>query len=133
MRYFICAIDTKNCASCLGIPAQLTERIIPVKGKQIAIHETGEQEIFISLPRLLKQEDPDHTEAKFHGIVLKNMDVKTVLLVPQIDMDMEIPEESIHPLPELLSASLRYFAGAFFSGKNMVLILDPKKLLEYIQ
>ena len=121
MRCFICTLDKIN----LGIPAERTERIIPVARVQTAVHETENQELFISLPALLRQKDA----AAPHGVVLKPADgpVKTVLLTPKIDIDMEIPEESIHQLPQALSG-LSCFRGAYFNNQGLYLILDPEKL-----
>ena len=123
MKYFICALGRIN----LGIPAEQTERIIPSERIQANVYETGNQETFISLPLLFKQKDT----AVPHGVVLKGAcTVKTVLLTPRIDMDLEIPEENIHRLPDAFVGRFRYFRGACFSGQNLILILDSQKLME---
>jgi chemotaxis signal transduction protein len=116
----------------LGIPAEQTERIIPVTRVQGAICETENKEVFISLPALFQQKDP----AAPHGVVLKSSVAgtsagadKTVLLTPRIDVEMEIPEEHIHSLPEVLAGLFRNFRGAYCTGQNVVLILNPEKLL----
>ena len=58
MKFFICALREIN----LGIPAEQTERIIPVNRVQENIYETEEQEVFISLPLLfgLKNNNAPH-------------------------------------------------------------------------
>ena len=129
MKYFICALDTVH----IGIPAERTERIIPVTRVQTAVYETENQEAFVSLPALFRQKDT----AAPHGVVLKSGAeslaagaVKTVLLTPRIDIDLEIPEESIHGLPEALAGMFRYFRGACFNGQGVILILNPVKLVE---
>jgi len=130
MRYFICALEKIN----LGIPAEQTERIIPVSRAQTSVYETGEQGAFISLPALFQQEDT----AVFHGLVLKNRGEdstanalgKTILLMPKIDIDMEIPEDAIHRLPETFVGVFSFFSGAYFDGENPILILNPQKLTE---
>jgi len=124
MKYFICALDTVH----LGIPAERTERIIPVSRVQTAVYETENQEAFISLPLLFRQKEP----AAPHGIVLKGA-VKTVLLTPRIDIELEIPEEDIHQLPQALVGLSRYFRGVCFSGQKTILVLDPAKLVESIR
>jgi chemotaxis signal transduction protein len=114
----------------LGIPAEQTERIIPVTRVQRAVCETESQEVFISLPALLRQKD----SATPHGVVLKSNTgessaVKTVLLTPRIDVELEIPEESIHSLPEALGGVFKFFRGAYCTDKNVILILDSKKFV----
>ena len=149
MNYFLCGLDTIQ----LGIPAEWTERIIPVTRVQTALYETEGQETYISLPVLFRQKDCNVP----HGVVLKDEAVmnssladdgssagagssvdaggivKTVLLTPRIEKDLEIPEENIHGLPEALNGLLRYFKGACFNGNSMILILNSKKITENIR
>ena len=127
MKYFICALDKIN----LGIPAEQTERIIQVTRVQGAVYETENQEVFVSLPVLLRQKDSSAP----HGVVLKSNTgessaVKTVLLTPRIDVELEIPEENIHSLPEALGGLFKYFRGAYCTDQNVILILNPQKLIE---
>jgi chemotaxis signal transduction protein len=110
----------------LGIPAERTERIISVTRAQGAVRETENQEVFISLPALLRQED---TSAP-HGIVLKSSNAKTTLLTPRIDAELEIPEENIRSLPKVLDGSYGHFRGAYCTDQNVILILSPEKLIE---
>ena len=131
MKYFICSADEMN----LAIPAERTERVIPVSRSQPSLCETGNNEVFISIPVLLKLKDI----AAPHGIVLKphasksaDEHAKTVLLVPKIDIDLEIPEEKINMLPDALGGLSRYFRGAFFTDKNVILVLDPESLVKEI-
>jgi len=130
MRYFIGALDTIN----LGIPAEQTERIIPVSRIQTIVYATGEQSgmegACISLPALLRQQDTAP-----HGLVLKSAQPltggKTILLMPKIDRDIEIPEDAIHRLPEAFAGAFSFFTGAYFEGdQNLILIVDPHKLME---
>jgi len=122
LKYFICALGRIN----VGIPAWQTERIVPVTRIQDAVCETENQEFFISLPALLRQKG----SAAPHGIVLKSSAAKTVLLTPRIDAELEIPEENIHSLPKAMDGAYKYFRGAYCSGQNLILILNPEKLLE---
>ncbi|MCL1813113.1 MAG: hypothetical protein FWG29_06275 [Treponema sp.] len=128
MRYFICTLDKIN----LGIPAERTERIIPVTRMQTAVFETDNDngKAFISLPMLFLQKD----STALHGVVLKPNDgietLKTVLLAPRIDIDLEIPEEHIHSLPEAFVGFFRYFRGVYFTEESIVLILNTEKLME---
>jgi len=142
MKYFICNLDRINYGSgngnsaCLGIPAGHTERIIALKRIQNILYESGsegEAEVFISLPVLLELKDT----AAPHGVVLKTKGApgadtrgKTVLLAPKIENEIEIPEEEIKQLPGALAEILTFFRGAYFSGQDLIYILDPIKLVE---
>ena len=130
MKYFICNIDNIN----LGIPAEWTERIISSNRTQTAVYEESSYEetsigAYISIPALLQLKE---TSAP-HGLVFKSADpVKTVLLTPKIEIELEIPQESIHRLPLALTEKLAFFSGVYFTGESVILILDPEKLLESI-
>ena len=120
----------------LGIPAEQTERIVSVTRIQDAVCETENQEVFISLPALLKQKDT----AAPHGIVLKPpvpgsqsvvTSTKTILLTPKIDSELEIPEEDIHSLPRAMDGgAYRHFRGAYCTDTSIILILNPEKFRE---
>jgi len=124
MRYFICALGKIN----LGIPAGQVERILPVTGTDKTENENDE--VYISIPKLLKQGD----EPVHHGLVLKagfNGVKKTTLLVPKIEIDLEIPDENIKRLPESFTGIYSYFSGACFTGaEKMTFMLNPEKLTE---
>ena len=129
MRYFICAIGNVT----LAIPAEQTERVIPVERRQTGVYESEDSEAFISIPALFRQTDT----AIPHGLVLKNAAAggnKTTLLTPKIDIDLEIPEEKIHRLPEVFAGVFSLLRGVFFGGDNggMILILDPVKLRKLV-
>ena len=129
LKYFICALGKIT----IGIPAEQTERIVSVTRAQGAVCETENGEVFISLPMLLRKEDGSAP----HGIVLKSSagessPVKTVLLTPRIDMELEIPEEGIHSLPKAFAGVFRHCRGAHCTGHSVILILDPEKLTESI-
>jgi len=64
-----------------------------------------------------------------HGIVLKPR-AGVTLLTPKIDAETEIPEENIRSLPKVMNGMYRHFKGAYCTEKNVILILDPEKLLE---
>jgi hypothetical protein len=129
VKYFICALDKVN----LGIPSEQTKRIIPCSREQASVYAAEDQEVFISLPALLGD-----TAAVRHGLVLKSggeasqADVKTILLTPKIDIDIEIPDESIHSLPDVFVGRFSFFTGACFAEneQNLILILNPQKLKE---
>jgi chemotaxis signal transduction protein len=110
----------------LAVPAEKTERIIPVTRVQTELYETENQEAFISLPALFKLKD-----AAPHGLVLKTKNAnRTVLLTPKIDIDLEIPEEEVRQLPQAFSGLYQYFTGAYFYDQDVVLILNVEKLTE---
>jgi len=132
MRYFVCDLDRKPGKPNvrLGIPAGRTGRIIPANRFQTAFCETENGEAFILIPALLHLENA----ASPHGLVLKSSGTeKTILLVPRIEIDLEISENDIHDLPEVFSRLKNFFRGASFSGEDVILILDPDKLCEYIR
>ena len=136
MKYFICALEGTQ----LGIPAEWTERIISTDRIQTALYETepfpdnsGKNELFISLPVLFRLKD----RAAPHGLVLKSggkgdnaAPGRTVLLTPKIDIELDIPEANIHRLPESFAGLYRCIQGACFSNQNIILLLDPEKLVE---
>jgi len=135
LKYFICALGSALSKINIGIPAEMTERIIAVTRIQGAVRVTENQEVFISLPALMRQKET----AAPHGIVLKPLvpesqsvvtTAKTTLLTPKIDAEMEIPEENIHSLPRAMDGMYRHFRGAYCTSQNLILILNPEKLLE---
>jgi hypothetical protein len=102
---------------------------------QTAITESETGEKFISLPALFKLSDSSAP----HGLVLKSGSrtkpapcETTILLAPKIDIELEIPIENIQVLPKSLAGQFRYFRAAYFSGDNLILILDPDKLTESV-
>jgi len=110
-----------------GFPAASTEQIIQLSREQNSFCETGNNEIFISLPVLFRQRF-----TAFHGLILKlivSQDKKVILLTPKIEMDMEIPDDKVHGLPEVLSGPFIFFKGVFFNDDKPVFILNPEKLL----
>ena len=128
MKYFICALPCtdSSAGNCLlGIPSGQTERIIPSSRVQTKVYEYDNEEAFVSIPALFKLKE----KSVLHGLVLKS---KTVLLLPRIDVELEIPEEEIRLLPRALEEVFNYFRGVYF-GSNMILILEPDKLLEYVK
>jgi hypothetical protein len=124
MKYFVCALGKTN----IGIPSRQTQQIISVTGAGGAENEN--QSVFISLPELFQQKDAAH-----HGLVLKTSagepyKVRTVLLTPKIDAELEIPEEDIHSLPKAMSGVYRHFTGAYCADQKIILILNPEKIIE---
>jgi len=133
VKYFICAFGN----NLLGIPAEHTQRVIPVTRVQECVFIADNEEAFISIPALFQKKDAARVQETPHGLVLKdsfrinNWPGKIILLSPKIDIDLEIPEEKIRKLPEVFAGVFAFFRGACFqedSGK-MILILDLEKLL----
>ena len=127
MKYFLCTFDTIY----LGIPSECTERVISVSRIPSSVYETEKQDVYISLPLLFRRADLSAP----HGIVLKpgNEERKTILLVPPLDIDLEIPEEDIYSVPKAFSGILRYCNGACFidkdKGERLVFTIDTKKII----
>ena len=136
MKYFICTLEPPAKAQGkssppeaiqLAIPTTHTERIIPVTKIQAAGYETGDEGVSVSLPVLFQQQSAPTP----HGVVLRSEHaLKTVLLTPGIDRDLEIPEEKIHRLPGVFDSLSRYFKGVYFDNKNVILILNTEKIME---
>ena len=137
MKYFICTLGTPEEAHQhqnfpqdtiqVGIPTMYTERIIPVTKTQAVGYETENEEVSVSLPVLFQQKNT-HTP---HGVVLRtDRAVKTVLLTPRIERDLEIPEERLHRLPAVFDGLSRYFRGVYFDKENLIYILNTEKIME---
>ena len=137
MKYFICTLDKIQ----IGIMAQKTERIIMSPRTMSSVFETqtindGETEVFVSLPGLFLLQD----SAAPHTIVLKtslpastDIKVKIFLLTPQIENEIDIPEENIHQLPQALADLHGYSKGVYFHNhtiQTMTIILNIDKILE---
>jgi chemotaxis signal transduction protein len=130
VKYFLCAFD----AVYLGIQANRVERVISisVSATQAQGGSAGENDAHIHLPSLLGRGDLPAP----HGIVLKPLSGKRkiTLLAPPLDIDVEIPDESVFAVPHALKGFLRYLSGACFFKKDreerLVLILDLEKLTE---
>ena len=119
MRFFICALD----GMVLGIPADKTERVIPAPRTQNALYETENEEIFISLPAFFQR----NVTSTPHGVLLKHSR-RVVLLVPRIDVDLDISPQDIRALPECLR--LPCFTGAAFVENDLILLLNTDRILE---
>jgi len=137
MKYFVCVLDRIG----VGFPTEPVERIIPAERAQTSVYERQGQEVFFSLPALFQLKDA----VSVHGLVLKaralpgddmaiaDGTVRTVLLTPRIENELEIPEEDIHRLPQALAGAYTYFKGVYFTpghlplpdkGQNMILIFN---------
>ena len=128
MKYFLCAFDTIY----LGLPSERTERIISVSKIQSSVYETDEQNTFISLPLLFRYS----VLPAPHGIVLKSEEEekKIILLVPPLDIDLEIPEKDIYSVPKAFSGILHFIKGVCFINRDqedrLIFILDIEKLIK---
>ena len=125
MKYFISDLgstENKDLHTCLAFPLDHTERIVP--------HDACDSDA-VSIPSLLKT----NNISVLHGIILKSgMDSasvkRTSLLVPRIDIEIDIPDEEIYSLPKVLEDMLKYFKGVHFTDQKMILIFDPNKLFQ---
>jgi hypothetical protein len=128
MKYFLCAFDSVY----LGIQSNRVERVVSVSVTRPHCGSTGENDVFIPLPPLFGRADLSAP----HGIVLKPQDSnpKITLIAPPLDIDVEIPEESVFAIPQSLTGFMRHLSGACFFKKDreerLVLILDLEKLTE---
>jgi len=127
MRYFVCAFELIK----FGIPAEFTESIIQLTRTQNSTIENVDNNVYVSLPALFQK-----YSSTPHGVILKlsvSNSRKITLLTPQIEKDMEIPENNVHGLPQLLTGPYAFFSGVFFSNENPVFIFNPEKLAEKIK
>jgi len=133
MKLFLCALGM-DAEVFIGIPSSCVAEIILEKRSPAMPVETESSGVYISLPVLFGRP----TLAVFHGMILKGRLPRTVLLVPPIDTDEEIPDGRIHPLPELLRGMLPAVGGACFAGDlrgdhgRLILPLNPGLLFETI-
>jgi len=103
--------------------------------------------IFVALPKLFNL-PPENIR---HNIVLKDPDAKgdetsenkTVLFIPEVECETDIPDDKIFPIPKALS-STRFslmFSGIQFNsrqavsdaGSGLVLMMDSEKLIQTAQ
>jgi hypothetical protein len=131
VKYFVCAADGVH----FGIPSEQTERIISLNRVQTGVCETENNEVFISLQALFRLKNSSDA----HGLILKSErhgphgdPVKTVLLTPKIDIELEIQEENIYELPKSFTGLFEYFKGLCFTEKqdNVIFIINIKKILD---
>jgi hypothetical protein len=144
VRFFVCSLEGFS----LGIPADKTGRVIAAPRSQRALYETENGEAFVSIPALFQKGGLPAP----HGIVLKRETAgngeetsgggeegtggvpgRRVLLVPQIGVDLDIPPGDIKSPPGLIGECLPYFRGVYFTGKDMILLLDPDVLWERVR
>jgi hypothetical protein len=120
MKFFMCALDTM----VLGIPSAAAVRIIPAPRTQDVLCELEGDDLFISLPVLFGK----NSVPAPHGVILKGQK-QTILLVPRIETDIDIPDEKIQTLPALIGERLSWLNGAYFTKSALVLLLDTENLL----
>jgi chemotaxis signal transduction protein len=86
------------------------------------LYETENDETFISLPVFFQKNEVSAP----HGVVLKHSR-RVVLLVPRIDVDLDISPQDIRALPECLRLSC--FTGAAFVENDLILLLNTDRIL----
>jgi hypothetical protein len=128
VKYFLSLFDKVYFA----IPSECTERIISATRAQSSVCETEEQDVFISLPLLFRRADLPAS----HGLVLKQKDgkKKITLVVPPLDIDIEIPKEDIYGIPRVFSKKMPHCNGMCFVNRDkeerLIFTLDIEKLAE---
>ncbi|MDR1930760.1 MAG: hypothetical protein LBQ44_09065 [Treponema sp.] len=121
MKFFICPFD-KDSGVFLGVPAASAAGVLSLAALLEAAEAGAPAPVRISLPALLGRPDLPC----FHGILLKDRLPQVVLLVPPIDTDEDIPEESIVPLPGPLKERLPLIGGICFGGEDrLILLIEP--------
>jgi chemotaxis signal transduction protein len=110
----------------------------------LALHTEGiyneEHNNYVSLSRLLNLS----SENIRHNIILKNPDTedddtaqnKTILFIPRVECETEIPDEEIFPIPQSLSKTSFFtlFSGILFDSKGaLVLLLNAEQLIQIPQ
>jgi len=128
MRYFVCSLGTINSA----IPSAWAARIIPITREQSGVYASEDQKTFISLAALFRLQGISGE----YGVILKSGadgGNERILLTPKIDQEVELPEESIHRLPEIMEDSFRFCRGVSFAGSGALYVLDMEKIMEVIE
>ena len=131
MKYFICNPETNSPLtgiSLLAIPSEKIEKIYASQREMKEITEEEDGEVFFSIPLLLKLKNnlPSHALKIKKNILKENL----VLLCPKVDLEIDIPDENIHPLPYTMS-KMNFFSNACFLENKLYLILEIEKLLEH--
>ena len=133
MRVFLCSFDV----FLLAIPMPFISSL----ALQTEDSEQFEQNTYVSLPELFKLP----RENIRHSIALKNHDGedeeaavnKTILLSPEVESEIEIYDEEIHPIPKALNSTdfFKLFSGIKFSaaGGAPILLLNPEPLINRLQ
>ena|GEM_PF-3210983 len=138
MKYFICNTENNSALtgiSLIAIPSEKIEKIYSTEILPEKLINKHEGEIHISIPLLLdlKNKIPSHAlKIKTIKIEEKYIAEKAVLLCPKVDIEIDIPDENIQPLPIALKKLFSFFSGAFFEENKLYLILEPEKIMEHI-
>ena len=151
MRVFFCSFRGFS----LAVPMHSVSSLTLQTDLQTEGHSQEDDVTHISLTRLFNLEQEDIR----HSIVLKNPNTeddeiadtdtstgtgnKTILYIPEVECEAEIPEEEIYPIPAALSGTLfsRLFSGIKFDSRPAVggdggfpvLLLNPEQLIQSVQ
>ena len=121
MRYFICSLKE----IFLGISAEQTEQIIQLNDVQNIDQKAGAILSCISPAELFKLNDINN----LHGLILKSCSQeKTIIAVPKIETDLDIPDEKIQKLPQILCTLLWFIKGCYFNESKLILIINEKDI-----
>jgi len=143
MRVFICAFRDFSLAIPIDSVSLIT--LYQESARKAVVYNEENHNTYISLPLLLK-----HPQAIIHnGIILKDgedtenngiIENKNILLTTEIEYEIDIPDEKIHPIPKIFMR-LRFstaFKGIIFYSRqtheeNLTLLLNPEKLVRNIK
>jgi hypothetical protein len=117
----------------MGIPEDAVAAIMTYREEVSSIIKREGDDLFFSLPHFFELAD---TTVR-HGVVLKPLNqaaadegLRQVLLVSAVEREADIAPEGIFPLPEIAAAPGRipFFTGAWFTGDDMIVFVDPAAL-----
>ncbi|MDR0526113.1 MAG: hypothetical protein LBG90_09635 [Spirochaetaceae bacterium] len=107
MKWFLCPWDDMF----LGVPADRIERLFIASPQ----NEEG-----LSIPQMFHRPVPAP-----HAASLKPKG--TILLLPRIDIDLDIPDAEIHAMPRAFGEK-SLFAGACFRNGDLILLLNIEEI-----
>ena len=126
MRVFLCGFGNFSIAIPMSSVSTLALYTGSREGCETITRGENDGSTFISLPLLFGL----GSEIIKHSITL-NSDNKIVLLCTEVELETDIPDEEIYPLPKVLDGTRFYtlFSGIKFAS-TPVLFLDTKQLIQ---
>ena len=153
MRVFLCSFDDFYIAipmdSILALTLQTEKEaeVLLASESNAVNYNQEDRNTYVSLPRLF-----DVPVKKIrHSIIMKNFDNidddaiknKTILYIPEVECETEIPDEEIYPIQTTFNNTLfsTLFSGIQFDsrpaiagiGGNPVLFLNTEELIQSVQ
>jgi len=152
MRVFLCNFGDFYIAIPMGsvlalaLQTEKEAKALLASESNAVNYNPDDRNTYVSLPRLFNMP----VEKIQHSIILKSFDNdddaiknKTILYIPEVECETEIPDEEIFPIQTTFSDTLfsSLFSGIQFDSRptdggdvgNPVLLLNPEKLIQSVQ